>query len=125
MDYRTALENRVRDMFKMDSTGHDMDHLKRVEKIALHLQQAEGGDREIISTAALLHDVHRLMEKERGSFCSPVESLPTIRIILKEINFDQSKIEQVLHCLLNRGDAGGSPNHHHVGDLRGFDMRIK
>lgn len=86
-------------MFTMDSTGHDMDHLKRVEKIALHLQEKEGGDVLIISTAALLHDVHRLMEKERGSYCPPKESLPTIRAILEEIKFDPERIDHVLHCI--------------------------
>lgn len=99
MNYRSALESHVRAMFKMDSTGHDMDHLKRVEKLALHLQEKEGGDAEIISTAALLHDVHRLMEKDRGSYCPPVESLPTIQKILEEIHFDPKKIEHVLHSI--------------------------
>lgn len=99
MDYRSALEQRVRDMFKLDSTGHDMDHLTRVENIALHLQRTEGGDAIIISVAALLHDVHRLMEKERGAYCSPAESLPMIRNILEEVHFDADKIEPVLHCI--------------------------
>jgi uncharacterized protein len=93
------LEEKVEEMFKADSTGHDMQHLFRVRSVALHIQEAEGGDAEVIATAALLHDVHRLMEKTRGSFCPPAESLPIIRPMLEDVSFPAEKIERVLHCI--------------------------
>jgi uncharacterized protein len=45
-----------------DHTGHDWHHIRRVTDMALFLQTKEGGDRNIIHLAALLHDVsdHKL-----------------------------------------------------------------
>lgn len=97
--YEHALEEKVEAMFKADSTGHDMQHLKRVRAIALHICESEGGDTDVIAVAALLHDVHRLMEKERGGFCPPSESLPTIKAMLEEVNFPAEKIPVILHCI--------------------------
>ncbi len=111
------LEEKVEEMFKTDSTGHDMQHLFRVRSIALHIQQQEGGDAEILSTAALLHDVHRLMEKERGSFCPPAESLPTIRTLLEEVSFPAEKIEAVLRCIEFHEEYGFSKTGRTVTDI--------
>lgn len=98
-DRERQLEEKVEEMFKTDSTGHDMQHLLRVRSVALHIQNEEGGDAEVIATAALLHDVHRLMEKARGSFCPPAESLPTIRALLEDVSLPAEKIDRVLHCI--------------------------
>lgn len=37
--------------------GHDWFHIERVHKLALHLQNIEGGNLEVIELAALLHDI--------------------------------------------------------------------
>ncbi len=99
MDFQPLLEKKVEELFAKDSTGHDMAHLQRVRSLALHIQKYEGGDALIIATSALLHDIHRLMEKERGSYCPPNESLPTIQAILDEVSFPSEKIPHVLHCI--------------------------
>lgn len=99
MDFQPLLEQKIEELFAKDSTGHDISHLLRVRSLALHIQKNEGGDALIIATSALLHDIHRLMEKERGSYCPPKESLPTIQIILDEVLFPPEKIPQVLHCI--------------------------
>jgi len=51
------IKSHVQDVFKHDATGHDWFHIERVYKMAVHLQAKEGGDREIIELAALLHDI--------------------------------------------------------------------
>lgn len=102
MDIENTLEllkDKIEKMFSSDSTGHDIDHLLRTLNNAKNIQKKEGGDKEIIYTAALLHDIHRISEKETGKYCLPKDSLPIIKKILKEINFPQEKIEKVLHCI--------------------------
>lgn len=55
----TALVQR---QFEQDTTGHDWFHVERVYKMACYIQEREGGDRELIELAALLHDIsdHKL-----------------------------------------------------------------
>jgi len=40
-----------------ECTGHDWHHVERVWKISKRLQKEEGGDKELIELAALLHDL--------------------------------------------------------------------
>jgi uncharacterized protein len=65
----------------------------------MHLQQTEGGDAEVIEISALLHDIHRIMQRETGRFCEPKESLPKIKEILEEIDFDKEKTQKVLNAI--------------------------
>lgn len=43
--------------FEGEGTGHDWYHIERVLNTALHIQSIEGGDRDVIAYAALLHDI--------------------------------------------------------------------
>lgn len=52
-----AIEEEIKEQFMNEGTGHDWYHIDRVRKIALHIQEKEGGDRIIIELAALLHDI--------------------------------------------------------------------
>lgn len=52
-EYIEKLKPFVMKLFKNDSSGHDISHLERVMKLALHIQEMEGGDRVIIGISAL------------------------------------------------------------------------
>lgn len=47
----------VKVKLKDEPTGHDWYHTERVWKLAKRLQEEEGGDKEVIELAALLHDL--------------------------------------------------------------------
>ena len=51
------VKKHVQELFKNDSTGHDWFHIERVYLMACHLQNYEGGNKELIELAALLHDI--------------------------------------------------------------------
>lgn len=51
------IENYIKDKFKNEGTGHDWFHIDRVRRLALYIQEREGGDRSIIELSALLHDI--------------------------------------------------------------------
>ncbi len=111
------LEVTIKKMFLSENSGHDIYHLYRVKNLALHIQEKEGGDRLIIGISAFLHDIHRLMEKNKGKFIHPKESLPVIRNILQDINFPEDKISKVLHCIEFHEEYGFSKKGKTVKDI--------
>ena len=93
------LEKQAKSIFNLESSGHDIYHLKRVMNLALNLQEKEGGDRLVIAIASFLHDIHRIMQKEHGRYCTPEESIPKIIELLKNLDISEGKKEKILHCI--------------------------
>lgn len=102
--YLEDLKPQVDELFAKDSSGHDVSHLERTMNAALYLQKMEGGDRVVIGIAALLHDVHRIMEAEVGHFVSPTESLGPIREMLRKVNMPEDQIERICFCVDHHED---------------------
>ena len=99
--YIKKLRPFVLELFEKDSSGHDIGHLERTMKTALHIQEKQGGDRVIIGIAAFLHDVHRIMQNEIGKFVSPKDSLDTVRKILDKADLDLSdeQVNKICYCI--------------------------
>jgi uncharacterized protein len=60
MNYKYIIDQvilRLKNEFAEDSAGHDWFHIERVYKNACFLQEKEGGNRELIELASLLHDI--------------------------------------------------------------------
>lgn len=93
------LEDEINALFQKESTGHDIYHLKRVMNLALTIQKKEGGDKTIIAASALLHDIHRIIQKETGKYCKPKDSLPQVKQILDKTNLTNIQKEKILHCI--------------------------
>ena len=96
-EYIEKLRPYVLELFKNDSSGHDISHLERTMRIALKLQEIEGGDRLIIGIAAFLHDIHRIMQNESGIFVSPKDSLGKVREILSNVDLTEEQVNSI--CL--------------------------
>ena len=97
--YIEELKPYVIKIFNKDSSGHDISHLIRTMNTALYLQEKEGGDRIIIGISAFLHDVHRIMQNECGSFVSPKESIPKIKKILSNIDLTEDQVNKICYCI--------------------------
>jgi len=111
------LERKIEKLFDNDTSGHDIYHLKRVMNVALTIQEKEGGDKLIIAIAALLHDLHRIMQNETGKFCSPKESIPKIREILDSENLTEIQKNKILHCIEYHEEYNFSANGKTVSDI--------
>lgn len=98
-EYIEKLRPFVMDLFKSDSSGHDISHLERTMRLALHIQGKEGGDRVIIGISAFLHDIHRIMQNEVGHFVSPKDSLETVRSILSNVDLSQEQVNKICYCI--------------------------
>ena len=79
------LKEYITNIFKDDSTGHDIYHLERTMNVALKIQEKEGGNRFVIAISAYLHDIHRILSTDLGRYCSPKESLPKVEEILDAV----------------------------------------
>ena len=86
-EYIKQVKPYVEEMFKNLDSCHDIKHLERTMKIALSLCEIENGDRLIVGLSAYLHDIHRVIETEQGSYVSPKESLPKVKEILKNKSY--------------------------------------
>lgn len=98
-EYIKLLRPEVEEMFKSESSGHDISHLERTMNNALYIQEKEGGNRLVVGVSAFLHDIHRLKQNETGKYCSPVESLPIVKELLGKVKFPNELINDVLNAI--------------------------
>jgi uncharacterized protein len=84
-----------------DSSGHGEAHHERVRRntISIAHEFDRSVDREVLSAAALTHDVHRVI----GSSVMPPECLDKAREVLEAAGFD-GDIGCVLHCVEVHGE---------------------
>lgn len=108
--YIAEIKPKVYEIFKNDSSGHDISHLERTMNLALKIQEAEGGDKIIIGVSAFLHDVHRIMQNETGVFVSPKDSLEKIKDILKKTDLSNNQIEKICFCIENHENYNWNGN---------------
>ena len=113
----SQIEDEIIGLFQDESSGHDIHHLKRVLNLALNIQEIEGGDRLVIAAAALLHDIHRILQNQSGRYCSPKDSLPMVKQILDKTSFPEEKKRQVFHCVEFHEEYGFTETGKTVDDL--------
>lgn len=95
--WQEALAELVRSIYEEDATGHDYYHSLRVKNLALQLQKKEGGDPDILTAAAYLHDIGRALKgitKNHAQLAA--EAAPAI---LEQSHFPESKREFVIVCI--------------------------
>ena len=100
-EYIEQLKPFVIRLFEGDSSGHDYWHLERTKNLALKIQETEGGDKIVIGLAAYLHDIHRIMQNEKGSFVEPKESIPKVKEILANIDLDEETVDKICFVVEN------------------------
>lgn len=94
--YETAIRQQLHGL--LDSSSHDFYHLDRVLAYALALQKTYGGDTEVLTAAALLHDLGRNDKTLHGE-ASIQASLRDAKAILATVEFPDEKIQQVLQAI--------------------------
>ncbi len=94
----------IKENFSGEGTGHDWYHIERVLNTSIFIQSKEGGDKDVISYAALLHDIddHKFNggDFEKGAEVS--------KIILKDYPLSsdqQSKIVDIVRTISFKGSG--------------------
>ncbi len=106
-----SITEKIKHDFAGDGSGHDWWHIHRVVTNALKIQVKEGGDKDLIHLAALLHDVgdHKFHKEEdaqevlisgmlRQENCSP-DLIAKVLSIVKQVSFKGGKENNELTSL--------------------------
>jgi uncharacterized protein len=79
---------------------HGPDHTERVHKTALHIGRLTGARLDVLSAAALLHDIGRRYEtREQGKICHAEKGAELAREILVKLDFAPARIAEITHCI--------------------------
>lgn len=97
--YIEIIKPDIHNLFKNDSSGHDISHLTRTMNLAINICEKEKGDKLIVGLAAFMHDIHRMMQNETGKFVSPKDSLPKVREILNNTDLPEDIIRKICYCI--------------------------
>ena len=83
--------------------GHNMDHVRRVYNLAIHLAQDENVDLEVIKLATLLHDIggKRELDDPTGQTDHAVESVKMAEDILNSFGYSEEKTRHIQDCILS------------------------
>ncbi len=111
------VENYLREKFLDRGDAHDYWHMMRVYKLAGEISLSEGGDLEIISLAALLHDV------ADHKFLAPGETEEEkLAEVLDELGIFGDTRERIEEIILNLSYKGGT-NSYEFDHLEGRIVR--
>jgi len=79
---------------------HGPDHTERVHKTALHIGRLMGAKLDVLSAAALLHDIGRRYEtREQGKICHAEKGAELSRDILAKLECAPALIDEIAHCI--------------------------
>ena len=79
---------------------HGPDHTERVHKTALYIGRLMGARLDVLSAAALLHDIGRRYEtREQGKICHAEKGAELAGEILAKLGFSPDLIARITHCI--------------------------
>lgn len=93
-----------------DGGCHGPDHIERVHETALYIGRRINARLDIISAAALLHDIGRRHEMaEQGAICHAEKGARLAEDILSGLDFDQDTISRIVHCIATHRYRSDNP----------------
>lgn len=99
---------------KLTCSAHNLDYVMRVYNMCIKLSKYEKDvDMDILIPASLLHDIARVEESEdvTGEVDHAVLGSEIAGEILKNLEYDDEKIEKIKHCIVtHRFRTGNEPN---------------
>lgn len=92
----TAIKHFSQSIMEKDQTGHGMDHINRVVRLADEIAETENCDRFIVRSAAYLHDTvdDKLVSDSEQAF-------QQLTKFLQEIMVSNVQIQQITHIIKN------------------------
>jgi len=101
MEMFEKLKKEAKTIYYKEKSGHDFSHIKRVLKYSNKILEEEGGDKFIVKTAILFHDMHRVMQNKTHKFVHPAESVESVKNILKKYDIKENDLNEILFIIAN------------------------
>ena len=101
------IDEKAKFFLKNQDGAHDYSHAIRVLTNAIKIAQTEGGDIEILTATALLHDIVNVPKNHPERHLSSAKSAEQAEEILLELGFDKNKIPTVKDAVLNHSFSRG------------------
>ena len=98
MDNIEIIRSEVTKILKSDNSGHGMDHINRVVRVALDIASKENFDTILTEAIALLHDVD-----DYKLFGNEAEDLPNANMILNKTSFNDEQKRIVIDSIKSIG----------------------
>nr|WP_254007695.1 HD domain-containing protein [Rhizobium sp. L1K21] len=92
-----------------DDGSHDLAHILRVFKNAMRIQAEEGGDREVLAAATLLHDCVAVEKNSPHRAQASRLAAEKASGILKSLNWPEEKIAAVAHAVTTHSFSANLP----------------
>lgn len=100
MELTTRLRQAAAAFYETEGGCHGPDHTDRVHVTAIYIGRAMGARLDILSGAAILHDIGRREEyASRGRLCHAARGAELARVILQDLNFKTDDLERICHCI--------------------------
>lgn len=104
------LKQKVQPYFEGTNPCHDIMHTERVINLVTDMGEKEGADLKVLKLAALLHDIARKYQDDsKGEICHAKKGAELARKILEEQEYDQEKIDAIIHCIATHRFTKGNP----------------
>lgn len=88
--------------------SHGPDHSERVLATALAIGRRMGARPEILTPAALLHDIGRREESmSRGRLCHALRGAELAAPILRDLRYEEPDVTAICHCIRSHRFRGG------------------
>lgn len=98
---------------ELSCSAHKLDHVMRVHNMCIFLSKYEENvDLDVLVPAALLHDIARVIESKNmtGEIDHAILGSKMAEDILKNLNYEDEKIEKIKHCIItHRYRSGNEP----------------
>jgi len=91
------------------SASHGFEHIDMVLSYAIELQATYGGDLDVITAAALMHDLGRSDPSYRGTE-SAIQSMQSASVLLEDIGFPAEKILLVNQAIIEHDQPSLRPS---------------
>jgi len=100
MNLFEKVREKTKEFFAEAKGSHDWEHTERVYSLCVRIGEKEGADMEVLSLAAILHDIGRPeQDRLKGTICHAERGAALAREILERYGVDKKKIDKVVHCI--------------------------